>query len=68
MPVTLIGNVYYEDDPYRKTFRRVYPTNDDAELDDPQWTTVGCDPNRKAVMDKVPVNSDDAISPMDGLP
>jgi hypothetical protein len=60
--------VYYADNPERKVFRRVYPSEDDSELDDPQWTTLGCDPTRMAILDKVSVNSDDAISPMNGTP
>ena len=60
MPKTLAGIVYYDDDPDMKVFRIVIPTEDDAELDAPDpimgdWTVFGVDPNRKAVMEKVPL-------------
>lgn len=58
MAKTLVGIVYYLDDPDQKVFRIVTPTFDDAELDvpDPQygaWTVFGVDPARPAVMEKV---------------
>lgn len=60
MPVTQVGVVYYADDPDKKVFRVVAPTNDDSELDRPdpefgEWTVFGVDPARVAVMDKVPI-------------
>lgn len=95
MPLTLVGIVYYTDDPpsdgqthHRKgeIFRVVVPEFDDSELDEPptdgerrryhvdadgetrrhhphevpegskphSWMTLGVDPNRKVVMEKVP--------------
>jgi hypothetical protein len=58
MPVSLVGLVYYQDDPDKKTFRIVTPSFDDSELDVPdpivgEWTQFGIDPSRVAVMDKV---------------
>lgn len=53
MPITMMGLVAYEDDGV--VFRWVWPSIDDAELDDPQWTTMGCDPARVAVLRKVPI-------------
>lgn len=35
MPVTMVGIVYYADDPEKKVFRIVYPEVDDSELDQP---------------------------------
>ncbi len=64
----LIGNVYYADDPERLIFRRIWPTSDNSELDDPQWVTIGCDPSRQAVLIKVPADSPEATAPMIGLP
>lgn len=60
MPVTQVGIVYYADDPDKKVFRIVTPTEDDSELDRPdpkfgEWTVFGVDPNRIAIMDKVPI-------------
>jgi len=63
-----VGNVYYADDPHQAIFRRVWPQHDDSELDDPQWVTMGCDPQRTAVLVKVPADSPDASAPMTGLP
>ena len=74
MPITLIGIVYYEDDPEKKVFRIIYPTVDDKELDEPptdchgipfrdekgqlySWTTLGVEPGRTAVLEKVPIGS-----------
>lgn len=51
MAVTQVGVVAYADDPTRP-FRIVYPRVDDSELDDPQWTTLGCDRSRRAVLTK----------------
>ncbi len=68
MVATMVGNVYYLDDPQRNIFRRVWALNDDTELDDPKWVNLGCDPSRIAVMIKVPKDSADATSPMTGLP
>lgn len=50
MPVTKVGIVFYADDPEKKVFRIVYPERDDRELRDPQWTSLGTDPNRRAVL------------------
>lgn len=66
MSVTLIGLVSYEDD--GKVFRKVYPEHDDSELDDPQWTTDGCDPTRKAVLHKIPIEHTDVHTPFTGTP
>lgn len=63
---SLIGNVYYEDDPDHLIFRRVYPTNDDSELDDPKWVTEGVNPERIAVMIKVPKDSQEATDDLTG--
>ncbi len=74
MPLTMLGIVYYADDPEKKVFRIVYPTVDDKELDEPptdchglpfldekgkpySWTTLGIEPGRTAVMDKVPISN-----------
>lgn len=35
MPVTMVGIVYYADDPEKRVFRIVYPEFDDKELDEP---------------------------------
>lgn len=64
----MIGLVYYEDDPAKAIFRKVYPQFDDGELDDPQWTTLGCDPARVAVMIRVDAGSEAALSEMTGVP
>lgn len=55
MSVTQQGIVYYADDPTQSAFRAVYPTFDDSELDHLDWTTMGVDSNREAVLKKVPV-------------
>lgn len=60
MANSLVGIVYYLDDPDQKVFRVVTPTFDDAELDvpDPQygaWTVFGVDPSRAAIMEKIPL-------------
>lgn len=65
MAVTMVGIVYYLDDPEKKVFRKVYPSLDDSELDDPQWVTLGIDPSRIAWLEKVPVGGD---PPMTGTP
>ena len=57
MPVTRTGLVYYLDDTTQSAFRIVYPTHDDSELNDPQWTTMAVDPARVAVLRTVPVGS-----------
>ena len=67
MPATMIGVVYYDDDPDKKVFRKVYPTQDNSELDDPAHCTVGVDATRTAVLLKVPAN-DDSKYPMTGTP
>ena len=61
MPLTLVGIVYYADDPAKKVFRIVYPVKDDSELDQPdpqhgEWTKFGADPSRVAVMEKIPAD------------
>lgn len=78
MAVTLVGIVYYADDPERKVFRLVYPEVDDGELDSPphdgkrkpylqsdgsphSWTTLGVDPQRKAILEKVPIGDPRAV-------
>jgi hypothetical protein len=70
MPITMLGIVYYADDPEKKVFRIVYPSLDDKELDEPptdsqgivmrdergqphSWTTLGIEPGRTAVLEKV---------------
>lgn len=58
MANSLVGIVYYLDDPDQKVFRVVTPFHDDSELDvpDPQygaWTVFGVDPARLATMEKV---------------
>lgn len=68
MPVTLVGNVYYADDPDRLIFRRVWPEVDEGELDDPKWVTLGCNADRTAVMEKVAADSSEASAPMLGAP
>lgn len=35
MATSLIGLVYYTDDPHKRVFRVIYPTHDDSELDQP---------------------------------
>ena len=59
MTVSKVGLVFYQDTvvppaTLGAVFRLVYPTSDDSELDDPEWTTMGCDPSRTAVLVKVP--------------
>jgi hypothetical protein len=71
MPVTQVGIIYYADDPDKNVFRIVTPTEDDSELDqpDPQygdWTVFGTDPDRVAVMEKVPIG--DPKAKMTGTP
>lgn len=61
MPVTQVGFIYYQDDPTQAVFRVVYPTDDDSELDDPQWLTLGVDPTRAAVMAKYPIGSSPSV-------
>lgn len=68
MPVTMVGLVYYADDPNKNIFRKVYPVDDDSELDNPEWTTARVDPNRRAVLVRVPRNSPRANAPMTGTP
>jgi hypothetical protein len=68
MSITLVGLVYYADDPEKKIFRKVFPTVDDAELNAPAFVTDGCDPHRKAVLKKVPATSAEALAPMTGTP
>lgn len=50
---TKIGAVVYLDT--NVVFRIVYPVEGepDSVLDDPQWTTIGCDPSREAVLIKL---------------
>lgn len=68
MAITQVGLVFYEDDPEKKIFRKVYPTVDDAELNAPAWTTEGVNQTRKAVLVKVPVGSPEALADMTGIP
>lgn len=68
MAITQVGLVYYEDDPEKKIFRKVYPEIDDAELNAPCWTTDGVNIRRKAVLIKVPADSTEALAPMTGFP
>jgi hypothetical protein len=72
MAVTLIGLVAYADTitperPFGAVFRIVFPSFDDAELDDPQWIRMGCDPTR-AVLTKVGADTREAQTPMTGTP
>jgi hypothetical protein len=65
MPVTKIGIIYYSDDPHKRVFRVVYPTNDDSELDAPcpdildtsgqpvHWTDFNVDDSRPRVLEKI---------------
>jgi hypothetical protein len=64
---TKVGLVFYEDDP-EHVFRIVYPLHDDAELfeDVKKWTTLGCDPRRRALMRIV--TADDPTIRMTGTP
>lgn len=57
MPITLIGLVSYADDPTGSVFRKVFPTIDDSELDDPALVTDGLDPTRTAVLTKYPIDT-----------
>lgn len=68
MPITQIGLVYYADDAEKKVFRKIYPTGDDSELDDPQWTTVAVDKDRTAILVKVLKDSPEALQEMTGTP
>lgn len=54
-----IGAVVYEDTNF--VFRVVYPEEKDPDdiLDDPQWVTIGVDPNRKARMVKLDADNPD---------
>lgn len=47
MPVTMVGIVYYADDPDKKVFRLVFPEFDDSELDGPVT-----DGNRQVMRDE----------------
>jgi hypothetical protein len=51
MAVTQVGVVAYADDPTNPV-RVVHPQVDDSELDDPQWTRLGLDPMRPAMLTK----------------
>jgi len=65
-----VGLVYYADDTDQKVFRRVLlgPDDDPSELDKPFWLTHGTDPERQAVMKKVPEDSPEATAPFSGVP
>lgn len=67
MPVTKVGIVYYQDTP-DQVFRFVYPTSDDSELDNPQWTTEGCDPARVAVLEQVEPSDPRVAAGFTGVP
>jgi hypothetical protein len=41
MAVTKHGYQYYDDDPHQRVFRVIYPTHDDAELDQPPTDGYG---------------------------
>ncbi len=56
-----IGLVFYADDP-DNVFRRVYPTESEAELNDERWITEGLDPARPAVMRIVEPDSPEALA------
>lgn len=64
----MVGVVYYADDPGKNIFRIVYPQFDDAELNDPQWTTLGLDRTRTAVLVKCLPGDPLVTSPMTGAP
>lgn len=68
--LSLVGLVSYADDPHQRVFRKVYPSPGDPPgiLDDPQWTTLGVDPGRSAVMRKVTAGSAEAEAPFHGTP
>lgn len=68
MAVTQVGIVYYQDDPAQGVFRIVYPQLDDSELDDPRWTTEGCNPDRVAVLAKVTPDDPRVIAGFTGTP
>ena len=68
MAITQVGLVYYEDDPDKKIFRKVYPTIDDAELNAPCWTVDGVNIRRKAILIKVSADSPEALAAMTGTP
>ena len=68
MAITQVGLVYYEDDPEKKIFRKVYPEVDDVELNAPCFTTDGVDSRRKAILIKVPADSPEALANMTGTP
>jgi|SRR5215831_15505758 len=60
MPVTKHGIVYYDDDPHKRVFRRIFPTFDDNELDQSPpgfpgetWASFGTNKTRPSKMDKV---------------
>jgi hypothetical protein len=50
--VTQCGIVYYADDPDKKVFRIVYPTDDDAELDGPALETDPATDTLRIMRDK----------------
>jgi hypothetical protein len=50
------------------TIEQIAAAVESAELEDPQWVTMGCDPSRKAILEKVPANNSDVNAPMIGLP
>lgn len=56
---TQIGAVIYEDT--NTVFRVVYPAENDPDdvLDDPQWVTIGVDPNRKVQIVKLDADNPD---------
>lgn len=66
----MVGIVYYADDVDQKIFRMVYPGfgEDETVLDEPGWITIGCDPNRTAVLIKVADDDPRAQAPMTGTP
>jgi hypothetical protein len=66
----MVGIVYYADDVDQKIFRKVYLARgeDETQLDDPKWITLGCNPNRTAVMVKVADDDPLALGPMTGAP
>lgn len=53
---TVIGLVWYADDPHKRVFRKVFlsPGDPESELDNPRWVKEGCDPARVAVIRKIP--------------
>lgn len=66
----MIGIVYYLDDPEKKVFRKVFLSPGDTEnvLDNAEWVTVGVDPNRTAVLEKIADDDPRAVGDMNGLP